>query len=90
MMVAKYQGHIETSILPKKDDVETKVAKAQAEVVDVLPYALRTQAGVRDNVLNIKATNPIDKVIVLWQNYLLNEEFIAIDAQDIKLTIPFL
>ncbi len=39
-MVAKHQGHIETSILPKKDDVETKVAKAQAEVVDVLPYAL--------------------------------------------------
>lgn len=30
-----------------KDDVETKVAKAQAEVVDVLPYALRTQAGVK-------------------------------------------
>ena len=57
MMVAKHQGHIETSILPKKDDVETKVAKAQAEVVDVLPYALRTQAGVRDNVLNIKANN---------------------------------
>lgn len=57
MMVAKHQGHIETSILPKKDDVETKVAKAQAEVVDVLPYALRTQAGVRDNVLNIKANH---------------------------------
>mgnify|MGYP000909592158 CR=1 FL=1 len=40
------------------------------------------------NVLNIKAINSVDKVIVLWQNYLLNEEFIAIDAQDIKLTIP--
>ena len=37
MMVAKHQGHIETSILPKKDDVETKVAMAQAEVVDVPP-----------------------------------------------------
>ena len=43
MMVAKNQG--------------TKVAKAQAEVVDVLPYALRTQAGVRDNVLNIKVNH---------------------------------
>lgn len=40
------------------------------------------------NVLNIKATNPIDKVIVLWQNYLLDEKFITIDAQGIKLTIP--
>jgi len=40
------------------------------------------------NVLNIKAINSVDKVIVLWQNYLLNEEFIAVDAQDIKLTIP--
>ena len=57
IMVAKHQGHMATSILPKKDDVETKVAKAQAEVVDVLPYALRTQAGVRDNILNIKAYN---------------------------------
>jgi glycosidase len=40
------------------------------------------------NVLNIKATNSIDKVIVLWQNYLLNDKFVTIDDQDIKLTIP--
>ncbi|HPI46401.1 MAG TPA: alpha-amylase family glycosyl hydrolase, partial [Tenuifilaceae bacterium] len=40
------------------------------------------------NVLNIKAINSVDKVIVLWQNHLLNEKFIVIDAQDIKLTIP--
>lgn len=44
--------------------------------------------SINGNVLNIKAINSVDKVIVLWQNYLLNEEFIAIDAQDIKLTIP--
>lgn len=40
------------------------------------------------NVLNIKAINSIDKVIVLWQNYLLGDKFVAIDAQNIKLTIP--
>lgn len=40
------------------------------------------------NVLNIKAINSVDKVIVLWQNYLLNDEFVSIDGQDIKLTIP--
>ncbi|KAB2866703.1 MAG: alpha-amylase, partial [Bacteroidales bacterium] len=44
--------------------------------------------SINGNVLNIKVINSVDKVIVLWQNYLLNEEFIAIDAQDIKLTIP--
>ena len=54
MMVAKHQGHLENSILPKKDDVENKVARAQVEVVDTLPYALRTQAGVRDSILSIR------------------------------------
>lgn len=53
---------------------------------DKLPHLVAVSTN--GNVLNIKAINPVDKVIVLWQNYLLNEEFIAIDAQDIKLTIP--
>lgn len=44
--------------------------------------------SINGNVLNIKVINSVDKVIVLWQNYLLNEEFITIDVQDIKLTIP--
>lgn len=44
--------------------------------------------SVNGNVLNIKAINSIDKVIVLWQNYLLSDEFVAIDGQNIKLTIP--
>lgn len=44
--------------------------------------------SINGNVLNIKAINSIDKVIVLWQNYLLDDKFIKIDAQDIKLTIP--
>lgn len=43
--------------------------------------------SINGNVLNIKAINSVDKVIVLWQNYLLNEEFIVIDSLDIKLTI---
>jgi len=44
--------------------------------------------SIKGNVLNIKATNSVDKVIVLWQNYLLNDKFVTIDGQNIKLTIP--
>ncbi len=54
--IAKHHGSIKESILPKvQENLEQKIAKAQVEEENNLPHSLRKRAGLRDNVLSIKA-----------------------------------